>query len=302
MSAPVAVAKTQKKHKKDVSSLERMTPLSRGVVLFAMTVVAIYCFLPVWWLIVSATKPSSQTTTTNGFWFSDFDLVQNIKNVFSADNAIFGQWLLNSLGYAVLGAIVGTLIAVMFGYALAKYKFPGNGVTFGAVLAAVFIPAPILAVPMFLMFSKIGINDTFWSVFIPVIVSPFGVYLSRIFAADSVPDEIMESARLDGAGEVRIFFQIGLRLMAPALLTIFLFQFVSIWTNVLLPKLMLNGSDKWPVTLGLVDWQQKAALGQGGINTSIVLTGAFLSVIPVIIMFLSLQNFWSKGLAKGAIK
>jgi multiple sugar transport system permease protein len=279
--------------------LGRVSPASRAVVLFATGLFALYCLLPVWWLVVGATKPSGTLFKGNGFWFGKIDIVRNLAELFTVQDGVFALWLRNSLGYAVGGAIVSTLIAVMMGYALAKYPFPGRRAVFSTVLAAVFIPAPIFAIPLYLMFSGSGLINTFWSVFIPCIVSPFGVYLSRIYAAESVPDEIIEAGRLDGASELRIFFQVGIRLMAPAMVTIFLFQFVAIWTNYLLPSLMLADATLQPVTVGLISWQQMRGFPVG---YTTVVTGALVSVIPIVAMFLSLQRFWSKGLAAGSIK
>lgn len=277
---------------------ERVTPASRALVLVVMIVFAIYCLLPVWWLVVSATKPSGQLFTGNGFWFGEFDLGGNLAALFTAQNGIYGHWLVNSLLYAGVGGAVSTLLSVMCGYALAKFDFPGREAVFGTVLAAVLLPAPILAVPLYLVFSAMGTVNTFWAVFIPSIVSPFGVYLSRIYAASSVPDTLLEAGRIDGASEFRIFLM-SVRIMAPAMVTIFLFQFVAIWTNYLLPSLMLADTSLQPVTVGLVGWR---AMQGFPVGYSTVVTGALLSVIPVIAMFLSLQSFWSKGLAAGAEK
>ncbi|MDR2252550.1 MAG: carbohydrate ABC transporter permease [Bifidobacteriaceae bacterium] len=283
----------------DGSPLGRVGPASRALVMFVMTLFAIYCLAPVWWLMVGATKPAGTLFTGNGFWFTDISLIENLQTLFAAQNGVFLAWLRNSLAYAVGGALVSTLISVMMGYALAKYPFPGRRAVFGVVLAAVFIPAPIFAIPLYLMFSGTGIINTFWSVFIPCTVSPFGVYLARIYAAESVPDEVIEAGRIDGARELRIFFQVAIKMMAPAMLTIFLFQFVAIWTNYLLPSLMLSNARLQPVTVGLIAWQQ---LRGNPIGYSTVVTGALVSVAPIVILFLSLQNFWSKGLAAGAIK
>ncbi|MDR1853082.1 MAG: carbohydrate ABC transporter permease [Propionibacteriaceae bacterium] len=284
---------------KDWSPLDATSKFSKYLILFFMTIFAIYTIMPIWWLIVGATKPDGELFSGNGFWFSDFNLWENLQTLFTIQDGVYGYWLLNSLLYAGLGGMCSTLFAVMMGYALAKYKFRGRGVVFAIVLAGVLIPASVFAIPLYLLFSGTGIINTFWSVFIPSMVSPFGVYLSRTYAAESVPDEVIEAGRMDGASEFRIFFQIGLRMMAPALLTIFLFQFVSVWTNYLLPSLMLANDKLQPVTVGLVTWQYMRGMPVG---YSSVVTGALVSVIPVVILFLSLQRFWAKGLSAGAIK
>jgi len=168
------------------------------------------------------------------------------------------------------------------------------------VLGGVLVPATALALPLFLIFSQFNATNTFWSVFLPSIVSPFGVYLARIFAASSVPDELLEAARLDGASEIRTFFSVSRRLMTPALVTIFLFQFVAIWNNFFLPLIMLRDQTLFPVTLGLYTWNSQ--VNQIPEIRTFVIIGAFLSIIPLIIAFLSLQRFWRGGLGAGSVK
>jgi multiple sugar transport system permease protein len=136
-------------------------------------------------------------------------------------------------------------------------------------------------------------------VLLPSVVSPFGVYLSRVYAAASVPDEIVEAGRIDGASEARIFWRVALPIMSPALVTVFLYQFVAIWHNYLLPVLMLNSDQLQPVTVGLANWRQQL---NNGIPYNVTITGAFLSVFPLIVAFLILQRFWRPGLAAGSVK
>jgi multiple sugar transport system permease protein len=260
---------------------------------------ALYTLIPLWWLFVSATKASGYLYTGTPLWFSHFDLVTNIRNVFSFEGGIFSTWLANSALYSLVGATVSTLLSAMAGYALSKFSFRGRESVFNVVLASVLIPAPMFALPLFLLMAKLDITNSYWSVLLPSCVSPFGVYLCRIFAAASVPDELLEAARLDGAGEQRTFFRIALPLMAPAMVTVFLFQFVGIWNNYLLPSLMLNTPSLQPVTVGLVQWRSEFA---NGVPLLLPITGAFLSLIPLLVAFISLQRFWRKGLTAGSVK
>jgi multiple sugar transport system permease protein len=137
-------------------------------------------------------------------------------------------------------------------------------------------------------------------VFLPSLVSPFGVYLARIYAAASVPEPLLEAARLDGSSEFRAFFVIALRLMTPALVTIFLFQFVVIWNNFFLPLIMLVDRKLFPMTLGLYSWNSQTQ--QDPTLATAVLTGALLSVVPIIAAFLMLQRYWRGGLGAGGVK
>lgn len=282
------------------AAVSRRATLAAAATTVFLVLMAVYFLLPVYWLVVNATKSQSDLVTTNGFWFADWALWDNLSALFSRDDGAFLRWALNSLFYAGLGAAVGTLLAAMAGFALAKYEFKGREFIFSVILGGVLVPATALALPLFLLFAEVSLTNTIWAVFLPSIVSPFGVYLSRIFAASAVPDEIIEAARIDGAGERRIFFGIAARLMAPALITIFLFQFIAIWNNFLLPRVMLDDSRLYPLTYGLFFWQTQ--ISRDPQLQTLVIVGSLLSVIPLIMVFLSLQRFWQAGLSAGAVK
>ncbi|GAA1747616.1 carbohydrate ABC transporter permease [Agromyces humatus] len=271
---------------------------SRIGVMSVLVLATIYFLLPIWWLIVASTKPAGRQFSGNGLWFEGFGLFENIALVFEVNDGVFGQWMLNSVFYAGTSALIGTVISAMAGYAIAKYEFRGRGVVFGIILAAVLIPKIMFTLPLFLMFNQVGLLNTPIAMLLPSIVSPFGVYLARVFAAQSVPDELIEAGRLDGAGEFRVFRSVSMRIMAPALVTIFLFQFVEVWNNYLLPAMVLNDTSLQPVVVGLVGWSGS----NGVVPAGTVVVGAFLSVIPLLIAFLFLQRFWRAGLTAGAIK
>ncbi len=265
-----------------------------------MIVLAVYFLIPVWFLLVSATKSQGDFTSSNGFWFSHLQLFSNLKTLFSTQDGIFGRWALNSLIYAGGGALIGTFLSALAGYALAKFRFRGREAVFSVVLGGVLVPSAALALPLFLMFSAVNQVNTYWSVILPSIVNPFGVFLARVFTTASVPDEILESARLDGAGEFRIFFQVSLRLLGPGLVTIFLFQFIGIWNNFFLPMVMLQSQKLYPITMGLFNWN--AAVAQQPALQQSVIVGSFVSIVPLMALFLLLQRFWRTGLTAGAVK
>lgn len=295
MSATVATRRTT-----GATRRVREPLVSRGSAMLIMAVFTVYFLLPLWWLLVASSKHTGDILTTNPLWFADFRLFANIGDLFAYRDGIYLRWLGNSLLYAGLGGAIATLLAAMAGYALAKYRFPGREFLFNVVLGGVLVPATALALPLFLIFSQVQLTNTFWAVFLPSLVSPFGVYLARIFAASSVPDELLEAARLDGSGEIRTFFTVSMRLMTPALVTMFLFQFVAIWNNFFLPLIMLRSEELFPVVYGLFGWNNQ--LNQLPELRGLVLIGALLSVIPLIVTFLLLQRFWRGGLGAGAIK
>ncbi|GLY25973.1 sugar ABC transporter permease [Micromonospora sp. NBRC 101691] len=277
-------------------------PYSRKMLpLLVMVVFAGYMLAPLWWLLIAASKNRADLTSTNPLWFADFHLVDNLRDLFAFQDGLFVRWILNSVLYAGVGALGATVIAGMAGYALAKFEFPGREVVFNVVLGGVLLPATTLALPLFLLLSQAGMADTLWAVLLPSLVSPFGVYLSRVYAASSVPDELLEAARVDGTGEVRAFFRVAAPLMTPGLVTVFLFQFVQIWNNFFLPLIMLRDESLFPVTLGLFAWNSQATQQAPELRT-LVIVGAAVSVVPLIIAFLSLQRFWRSGLTTGGVK
>ncbi len=275
-----------------------MTGLGAMTFLFLFV---LYFLTPFFWLIVSATKNTNDLFGTFGLWFAPtFDLGRNLQQLFTYNNGIYVLWLSNTLLYAGVGAVVGTFLSAMAGYALAKYAFPGRNLLFSLVLGAILVPGTALALPLYLLMNQVGLTNTYWSVLLPSIVSPFGVYLSRIYAAASVPDELLEAARIDGANEFRAF-TIALYLMRPALVTIALFQFVAIWNNYFLPLVMLSDEKLFPITVGLQTWN----VTTGGANQflyTLIITGALVSCIPLLIGCGILQRFWRGGLGTGSVK
>ena len=265
-----------------------------------MFVCAVYFLLPAWWLVVSSTKGPSTLYSSEGFWFSQFHFMSNLTGLFSYDGGIYWHWLVNTLLYAGVGALGATFLAAAAGYALAKYDFRGRQLVFSVILGGVLVPGTALALPLYLLMSKVELTNTYWAVFLPSLVSPFGVYLARVYAEASIPDELIEAGRIDGASEGRIFRTVALRIMSPALVTMFLFQFVAIWNNFFLPLVMLSNTNLYPVTLGLYTWNNE--YGQAPQLVSYVVIGSLISVIPLVIAFLSLQRFWRSGLAAGGVK
>lgn len=280
------------------SSLALPSLGSRAVVAAILSITAVYFLVPVWWLIVSSTKSNGSLFSSNGFWFDEPQFFTNLEQVFTRQDGAFTMWMLNSLFYAGVGGVIATVFGAACGYALAKFRFRGQGVLFGSILAGVLVPSALLTVPLYLLFASVGLAGSVWSVLIPSMVSPFAVYLARVYAAASIPDELIEAARVDGAGELRIFATMALRIMSPALVTIFLFTFVGIWNNFFLPLVMLNDPGLYPVTLGLYNWYAQVQVS----NYDVVITGSLVSVLPLVVGFLALQRFWRSGLTAGGIK
>jgi len=298
LADPVTIARVDLPREARRSKGDRRVTKGSVLATTLLFVVGVYFLAPAWWLIVSSTKGPSTLYASEGFWFSHFELWRNLTGLFSYDGDIYLRWLLNTVLYAGFGAAAATLLAGAAGFALAKYRFRGREAIFSIILGGVLVPATALALPLYLLMSYVHLTNTYWSVFLPSVVSPFGVYLARIYAA-AVPDELLEAARLDGASELRAFFGVAVRIMSPALVTIFLFQFVAIWNNFFLPLVMLANPALFPVTLGLYSWNDQ--YGQAPQLVSYVIIGAAISVLPLIVAFLSLQRFWRSGLTSGSV-
>ena len=276
-------------------------PTTTIIVTAILAIVAVYFLVPLYWVVVNATKSTEDLFGTSGFWFGEtFQLWENIKAVFSANGGIFPRWALNSLLYSGVGSVLATYFAVAAGYALAKYRFRGRGLVYGLVLGGVLVPGTAVALPLFFLFSSIGITNTYWAVLIPSLVSPFGLFLASIYAGAAVPDDMLEAGRLDGVGEIGLFHRLSLPQLVPAIVTILLFQLVAIWNNYMLPLVMLADEELYPITLGLDNW--RAQTDRLPEFYQLTTGGALLSVIPLAILILVLQRFWRGGLTEGSVK
>ena len=260
---------------------------------------AIYCLIPVIWVFTAASKDKGELFTTftlapgTGLW-------DNLVALFAYQDGQFLLWCANSLLYSGVGAVLSTFVSTMAGFALAKYVFPGRHLIFLSFLVGILIPGIVLAVPQYLLLSNVGLVGTHWAVLLPSIVSPFGIYLCRVYAMSSVPQEILEAARIDGASEWRAFVRIVMPLMFPGMITVFLLQFIGTWNNFLLPYIMLADQDKYPLTVGLFTLLSKGSSSPA--LYSVAITGAAVSIIPLIALVLFLQRYWRLDLVSGGIK
>lgn len=292
------------RHANDLPRSMRPNKAVKTITVIVLIAALIYFLFPIYWAIIAATKSPSQMTGSNGLWFAvplnelPAAIADNYATLLGWTRGQFWRWVLNSLLYSGISAIIGTIVSVMAGYACAKFNFRGKGVAIGIVMGCMLMPAALLTIPQYSIFHTLHLTNTMLSIIIPCSVSPFGFFLGRVYAQTSVPNELLEAARIDGAGEARIFFTIVLRILAPAMVTIFLFLFVATWNNFLLPLMMVSSDELKPVTLGLYGMVSLATFNDRGA----LMMGALLGVLPVIVLFLGLQRYWQAGLAAGAVK
>jgi multiple sugar transport system permease protein len=271
-----------------------------------LAVLLVYFLVPFYWIVVNSSKNAAGLFGGgSALWFADdVDYVGNLTSLFTYNGGIYLQWIGNSAFYALTGGIGATVLSVLAGYGFAKFRFRGRGLAFSIVLGAVMVPLTALVIPTFIMLSQLHLTNTVWAVILPSLLSPFGVYLMTVFAREAVPDELLDAARVDGAGEFRTFLQVAVPLMRPAIVTVLLLSIVATWNNFFLPLAMLQNNRLFPVTVGISQWQSLAAANNGGSTSlwSLIIIGSLVSIIPLVIAFLSLQRYWQGGLSLGSLK
>lgn len=267
----------------------------------------VYFLVPIWWLIVASTKNVGGlfNGSAGALWFDKtIAFWQNLADLFTYNDGIYLRWLGNSLFYALVGGIGATILSVLAGYGFAKFTFRGRRFFFAVLLGSVMVPLTALVIPTFVLFSQLGLTDTVWAVILPSLLSPFGVYLMQVYTSNAVPDELLDAARVDGAGEFRIFVQVAFPLLRPAFVTVLLLSIVGSWNNFFLPLAMLSNSNLFPITVGLGLWEGQASANNGGGHSlwGLIIIGSLVSVIPLVVAFLTLQKYWQGGLAVGSLK
>lgn len=283
------------------------SPRARITTIFSLLLLmlfAVYFVAPLWWLFVSSTKTTNALYNSPMFWFSDtFSLWDNIAWISTAEGGVFWLWVGNSLLYSGVSAALGTLISAMAGYAIAKYRFRARSGISMSVLGALMVPGAAMAIPTFLMMKEIGLLNTHAGVILPLLFSPFAVYFMMVYVTEAMPNELIDAGRIDGASDYGIFFRIGLPIIRPGLITLFLISFVGAWNNFQLPLVMLTDTKLYPVTLGLQIWSANlTSAGSGEPLYPLILLGSLISVLPMLILFPIFRNYIVSGITLGSVK
>jgi len=273
----------------------------RILVLTGLVLFTVYSLAPLWFLLVSATKSQHDLYNTDGLWFARFRLWQNLRQLFTYNDGIFLRWMANSLLYGLASTTGMTVICLACGYGLAMYRFRGRGVLTACIIGSFLVPGALLTIPSFVLFTHLGLVDTPWAVILPGFFAPLSVYLAKVYAEGAIPPELLEAARIDGAGEYRIFFRIGVRMMSTGAATIFLLGFIGSWNAFYFPLVFLRGENKWTAMLGLYSWLNVKVENSLDL-TSLVEAGALVSLIPMVVLMLSMQRYWRSGITLGSLK
>jgi multiple sugar transport system permease protein len=268
------------------------------------TLFAVFTLIPIVWLIINSTKTQANIFETFGFWFSSpFVFGRNFGLLFQNVDGygVYFQWFGNTALYAVLGGGGATALAALAGYGFARFHFRSSRVLFYLVIAALLVPITAITLPLYLTYAKVGLIDSIWGMILPSMISPVGVYLMKVFVEVSVPRELIDAARLDGASEIRIFFRLALPLMVPGLMTVLLLSVVGVWNNYFLPLIIFSQNHLYPLTVGLGLWAQRAQNSGNAELFPLVVIGGLVTVVPLVALFLILQRYWRSGLLLGSI-
>ncbi|MGB0101180.1 MAG: carbohydrate ABC transporter permease [Nocardioides sp.] len=251
--------------------------------------------VPFLWMLVSSFKPEAEVRAAPPTWWPQTVTTENYDQLFTRLD--FPTYFLNS-AIVALGVTVGNVVfCSMLGYALAKLEFPGKRALFVLVLGTLMVPGVVTFVPLFVLTTNIGLANSLPGMILPFMAGPFGVFLMRQYVL-GLPDELIQAARIDGAGELTIFARVIMPLCGPALATLGVLTFLTSWNNFLWPLVIATSEDKYtlPVALALY------AVGQNATQYGLLLAGSVVVVIPVLVVFLLLQRFIMQGVAMTGIK
>ena len=248
---------------------------------------AIFTLAPVVWIIINSTKSQANLFGSFGFWFArPFEFFHNFSLLFQNvdDNGTYFQWFGNTVLYAVLGGGGATALAAFAGYGFARFRFRGSKAFFYIMVGALLVPIAAITLPLYLVYAKAHLINSIWGMILPSLVSPVGVYLMRTYVELSVPRELIDAARIDGAGETRIFFRVALPLMVPGLMTVLLISVVTVWNNYFLPLIIFTENRLFPLTVGMGVWSQVAERSGGNSNLyPMIVMGGLVTIVPLVV-------------------
>lgn len=279
-------------------------PVTVWFVTFLGILFAIFTLVPIVWVIINSTKSDSNLLSTFGFWFaSPFKLFHNFAQLFKNvdGDGVYFRWFLNTLLYAAAGGIGATILSTLAGYGFARFHFRGSRALFLFVLSALLVPITAISYPLYLVYSHVGLINSVWGIILPSMVAPVGVYLMKTFIESSVPQELIDAARVDGAGELKIFRRLAFPLMGPGFMTVLLINVVAVWNNYFLPFIIFSRNDKFPLTVGMGVWASRSAASGDQRIYPLLVIGGLVTIIPLVALFWIIQRKWRGGLLVGGL-
>lgn len=258
-----------------------------------VSLAAIFFIIPVIWVVISSFKSAGELFNFPPTLLPTEPTLDNYKQAFQTGT--FGRYTLNSFFVATTSMLIALLTNSMAAFALSKYRFKGRELLFMLTLATIMIPLQVIMVPIFILLTKMGLINSLWGIIIPPAASPTGVFMLRQYMM-SIPDELLEAARIDGASEWQIYWRIMLPLSVPALATLGIFSFTWRWNDFIWPFIVLSSENKATLQLAL------ARMSQSGVEWSVVLAATVITMLPILIVFLLLQRYFLSDLTAGGVK
>ncbi|MFF4256804.1 carbohydrate ABC transporter permease [Streptomyces sp. NPDC001663] len=286
-----AVAALQKAEPTTERIAVRRRSVSQPVLYGALLLCALLTLLPFLWVLSGSLRSLDEIRSDPGAWLPHHVTLDNFVRLFRTQG--FGRFLVNSIVVAVLVVVGNVVAASAAGYALAKLEFAGRRLAFGAVMAAMMVPVTSVFITQFVITVDLGLADTLTGIALPSVALPLSVFIMRQYAL-SIPDELLEAARIDGAGEFRIFFRIFLPLAGPAVATITIMSFLYSWNNFIWPLIVAQSMSTYTLPVGLAATSQAAAHVT---DYGLMLAGAIVVMLPVLVLFLFLQRYFVQGVA-----
>lgn len=272
---------------------KKITPF--GVItLILLSILTIIFVFPFYWIMTGAFKSQPDTIKIPPQWWPSAPTLENFKQLLIQNPA--GRWLFNSIFISLVTMILVCLTASLAGYVLAKKRFYGQKFVFSVFIAAMALPKQVILVPLVRIINFLGIHDTLAAVILPLIGWPFGVFLMKQFS-ENIPGELLESAKIDGCGELRTFTSIAFPIVKPGFAALAIFTFINTWNDYFMQLVMLSSRNNLTVSLGVATMQAEMATNYG-----LIMAGAALSAIPIVAVFLIFQKSFTQGITMGAVK
>lgn len=249
---------------------------------------------PLAWMVSASFMPAGEAAQFPPRWLPSSPTVEHYRALF--ERLSLGRYLLNSAFLAITVTSVSLFVNSMAGYAFAKLRFRGREPLFRVLLAVLVVPGQVTMLPLFLLLKELGFINTYWGIIIPGMASVYGIFLIRQFAM-SLPDELIDAARVDGAGEAYIYFKLVLPLLTPILVTLAVFTFMGVWNDFLWPLIILTDDSLYTLPVALAN-----LMGERVQDVELMMAGSVLTVLPVLILFAALQRFYMEGLLLGGVK
>lgn len=283
-TTPVKVKKT------DLSGTSTAYKVFAVVILIML---AIFFLFPLYWIVTGSFKSAIDINAKVPVWFPMNPTMGNYDKLFAKPAFL---WLFNIVFISAMAMILTCITAALAGYALGKKRFYGRTILFTIIICAMALPKQVIVIPLAQEMKLLHMSDTLWAVILPTVGWPFGVFLMKQFS-ETIPNEILEAARVDGAGELKTFFSVVFPMIKPGIGALAIFTFVNTWNDYFLQLVMLTSEERWTLPLAIANMQ-----GEMSSDFGLIMAGAALASIPIIVVFIAFQKYFTQGIAMGAVK